>query len=152
MKKFVVPVLLIVILIGGLFVLTGCGDNKTETQETKTNANTETNNTNAQIQAVDFKIQNLVPNTTVKSICATVTGADTWTPNLLGELELATGTQAGIGLGITEATSSWDFKITDTEGTEVTITSVDLSSILANKGGVVALQINENNELVLVVK
>ena len=150
MKKFVIPVLLVIVLIGGLFALTGCGDNKTETKAA--NSNAETNNANVKIEAVEFKFQNLVPNTTVKSISATVTGADTWTPNLLGELELPSGSQAGIGLGITESTSSWDFKITDSEGTEVTIKSVDLSSILANKGGAAALQINEDNELVIAVK
>ena len=117
-----------------------------------TEANTETNNTPAQIEATEFKIQNLIPNTTIKSIYATVTGADTWTPNLLNGLELAYGTQAKIGLGLTEQTSNWQFKVTDEEGTEVTFSATDLSKILENKGGEVAFQLDENNQPVVVVK
>lgn len=160
MKKFLLPVVLVILLVGGLFMLTGCGDKKEDKKAENTssstvaqsNENTEANNTPVQIEATEFHIQNLVPNTTIKAIYATVSGADTWTPNLLGDLELAYGTQAKIGLGITEQTLNWEFKATDEEGTDVTFGAVNLSKILENKGGAVAFQLDENNQPVVVLK
>ena len=124
MKKTGILVALIaVLLIGGLFVLTGCGDNN--------NQATPSSN-NAQVQATEFYIQNSFPNaTTVKEVYATVTGVDSWTPNLIAGLELTPGTRAKIGLGLTEGTSSWDFKLVDSEGTAVTLQSVNLSNIMS---------------------
>lgn len=154
MRKTLLIVILVVILIGGLFALTGCGDKKEESKPAETSSNTaaKTDESNVSIEATEFYIQNLVPNTTIKELYASVSNADTWTPNLLGTLELATGTQAKIGLGLTAATSQWDIKAVDEEGTAALFTSIDLSTILANKGGSVALQMNEDNQLTAVVK
>ena len=151
MKKTLLSVLLIVVLLGGLFVLTGCGEKKEENKPAENNT-TSQNTNNVQIEATEFYVQNLVPNTTIKELYASVSGAETWTPNLLGGLEMAEGTQTKIGLGLTDATSVWDIKATDEEGTAVVFESIDLSSILANKGGTVALQVDENNSPIAVVK
>lgn len=164
MKKYLLSSLLVVALVASLFALTGCGEKKEEKkEESKSNTTTQNtsadttaatseNNANVQLEATEFYIQNLVPNTTIKAIYASVANADTWTPDLLGGLELATGTQAKIGLGLSELTSSWDIKVTDEEGTDMVFQSIDLSSILANKGGSVALQLNEDNLPTAVVK
>ena len=65
---------------------------------------------------------------------------------------MATGTQAKIGLGLTESTKVWDIKVVDEEGTEAVFSSIDLSAILEKKSGSVALQMDENNQLTAVVK
>lgn len=148
MKKTLLLVICVVILIGGLFVLTGCGDNKTS----QNSSNTAETTNNTQIEATEFYVQNLVPNTTIKELYASVTNAETWTPNLLGTFEMSTGTQAKIGLGLTESTKVWDIKVVDEEGTEAVFSSIDLSAILEKKSGSVALQMDENNQLTAVVK
>lgn len=157
MKKTLALLLLIVLLIGSLFVLTGCGEKKEEKkEENKDGQNSATvtteNNETVTITAKDLYIQNLVPQTTIKELYASVAGANTWTPNLLNGLEMAEGTQTKIALGITEATSTWDIKVKDEEGTEVVFSSIDLSGILNNTNTAVALQFDENNAPVAVVK
>lgn len=153
MKKTLVSTLLIVFLIGSLFVLTGCGEKKEDNKEGQNSVTAKTeNNETVTITAKDFYIQNLVPETTIKELYASVAGANTWTPNLLNGLEMASGTQAKIALGITEATSTWDIKVKDEEGTEVVFSSIDLSGILNNTNTAVALQFDENNAPVAVVK
>ena len=146
MKKTLLTGVLITTLLIGLFTLTGCGNNNKNESKPE-----ENKNTNVQVEATEFYIQNMVPSTTIKEIYATVTNLNTWTPNLINGLELATGTRAKIGLGLTSSTSSWDIKVVDEEGTAVTFTA-DLTKILQNKGGSVTLQINENNELAAVVE
>ena len=146
MKKTLLTGILITTLLIGLFTLTGCGNNNKNESKPE-----ENKNTNVQVEATEFYIQNMVPSTTIKEIYATVTNLNTWTPNLINGLELATGTRAKIGLGLTSSTSSWDIKVVDEEGTAVTFTA-DLTKILQNKGGSVTLQINENNELAAVVE
>ena len=145
MKKNVILVALVaVLLIGGLFILTGCGDNNTQTS-------TDTNN--AQVQATEFYIQNSFPNaTTVKEVYATVTGADTWTPNLIAGLELTPGTRSKIGLGLTATTSSWDFKLVDSEGTAVTFSSVNLSNVLAKSADTVEFTVDGDGDIAARVK
>ena len=161
MKKTLLTGLLITILVGGVFTLTGCGDKKQETkpaektsstEQKADNSNAPANNNNVPMEATEFYVQNLVPNTTIKELYASVSNANTWTPNLLGELEMATGTQAKIGLGLSAATTTWDIKVVDEEGTEALFSSVDLTKILENKGGTVALQMDENNQLVAIAQ
>ena len=156
MKKTVVSILLVALLIVSLFVLTGCGEKKEEKKEENKDGQNSVevkteNNETVTITAKDLYIQNLVPNTTIKELYASVAGADTWTPNLLG-VEMPSGTQAKIALGITEATSTWDIKAKDEEGTEVVFSSIDLSGILNNTNTAVALQFDENNSPVAAVK
>lgn len=154
MKKTLLTVLLIVILVAGLFVLTGCGEKKEENKTNNTTAQNTASNGGAtqQLEATEFYIQNLCPNVTITAFSSSISGQEAYTPNLLGELQLAYGTQAKIGLGITEANSKFDFKVTDEEGTSLVFKSVDLSQILANKGGSVALQVDEEGSPVAVVK
>ena len=129
MKKRLLEGVLIVVLIAGLFALTGCGNKQ---EEKKAENGTAADTSNALVQATEFYIQNAFPNdTTLQGIYATVSNLETWTPNLIEGLQLAPGTRAKIGLGLTATTSSWDFKFVDTEGTEVSVTGVDLSNVLA---------------------
>ncbi|MBP3801196.1 MAG: hypothetical protein J6I85_04075 [Clostridia bacterium] len=146
MKKSLVTVLLVVLLIGGLFLLTGCGDNKSETKTA------EKNDQAATVQTTDFYVQNLVPNTTIKELYAGPAGTNNWSPNLLGELEMATGTQAQIGIGMTEGSTTYDFKAVDEQGDTALFSSVDLSTIYSNKGGTVIFQVDENNSPIAVAK
>ena len=148
MKKSLLTVLVILVLVGGLFVLTGCGEKK---EENNTN-NTNTQNNTGSLELVEFHVQNLVPNTTIKQIYAAVSGTENWSPDLMNGLELANGTQTKIGLGLNEETTIYDFKVVDEEGSAALFTGVDLSSVYANKSGVVTLQLNEDNEPIAVVK
>ena len=143
-KTGILLTLVVVLLIGGLFVLTGCGDN---------NSQTSTGTNNAQVQATEFYIQNSFPNaTTVKEVYATVTGADTWTPNLIAGLELTPGTRAKIGLGLTESTSSWDFKLVDSEGTAVTFSQVNLSNVLSKTAESVVFTVDNEGDIAVKVQ
>ena len=129
MKRTLLIIAIVLILIVGLFALTGCGDNKTESNN---GGNVPADTSNDLVQATEFYIQNSLPNaTTIKEIYATVSGFESWTPNLIAGLELAPGTRAKIGLGLTSTTSSWDFKLVDEEGTAAIFTNTDLSNILA---------------------
>lgn len=159
MKKTLLTTLLAAILVAGLFILTGCGEKKEENKSNGGN-NTASQNTNnggatAQEQGLEpteFYVQNLIPNTTIKSISIAAAGSSSYTPNLLGDLELATGTQSKIGVGMTKDSTTFDIKAVDEEGTEAIFKSVNLSSIFANKGGSVALQVDEEGNAVAVVK
>ena len=147
MKKTLLVGALIAILVVGLFALTGCGE-KQEANQGEAQANN-----NAAVQAVEFYIQNAFPNdTTIKELYACATGFDSWTPNLIAGLELAPGTRAKIGLGITSATASWDIRAVDQEGTSVTFPSIDLSNILSNTAGTVELTVDANGQIAAVVK
>ena len=164
MKKTLLTVLLILVLVGGLFVLTGCGEKKEEnnsnnttntsntTTTENTNTNTNTQNASASLELVEFNVQNLVPNTTIKELYASVSGNDDWTPNLIQDLELGNGMQAKIGVGLSESTHTYDFRAVDEEGTEALFEGVDLSNIFANKDGAVTLQVDENNAPIAVAK
>lgn len=158
MKKTLLTTLLAAILVAGLFILTGCGEKK---EENKSNSgNTASQNTNnggksAQeqgLEPIEFYVQNMLPNTTVKSICVAKAGSSDYTPNLLSGLELAPETRAKIGLGMTKDSTTFDFKAVDEEGTEALFSNVDLSSIFANKDGSVTLQMSEDGQLVAVAK
>ena len=135
MKRTLLIIALVLILIVGLFALTGCGENKTTESGNGGNGSSTpsaTDTSNDLVQATEFYIQNSLPNaTTIKEIYATVSGFESWTPNLIAGLELAPGTRAKIGLGLTSTTSSWDFKLVDEEGTAAIFTNTDLSNILA---------------------
>ena len=116
MKRSLLTVLLVVLLIGGLFFLTGCGEKKEESKPAENTSTTTTeNNQTATAQTVDFYVQNLVPNTTIKELYASPAGSGEWSPNLLGGLEMATGTQAQIGIGVNNGSTSWDLKAVDEE-------------------------------------
>ena len=151
MKKTVVSILLVALLIASLFVLTGCVEKKEENKTENNNATT-TNNQTATVETTDFYIQNLVPDCTVKEAYASPAGQNAWSPNLINGLEMATGTQAKIGIGLTEGATTYDFKMVDEQGQAVIFPSVDLSSIFANKGGSVALQLDEENNPIAVAK
>ena len=148
MKKLLSVALIVALLAAGLFVLTGCGEKK---EENKTNTPVDTST--AQVQAKEFYINNEFPNdTTVVEVYATVTGLDTWTPNLISGLQLAQGTRSKIGLGLTEATTTWDFKLVDNEGTAVTISAVDMSNIVNGSATTVAFTVDAAGNLTGVVK
>ena len=154
MKKTLLTVLLILVLVGGLFVLTGCGEKKEENNSNNTTntENTNTQNASAALELVEFNVQNLVPNTTIKELYAAVSGSNDWTPNLINGLEMGNGMQAKIGVGLSESTFTYDFRAVDEEGSEALFTGVNLSNIFANKDGAVALQLDENNSPIAVVK
>ena len=138
--------LIIILMIGGLFVLTGCGENKE-------NGSTPADTSNALVQATEFYIQNSFPNdTTVTEVYATVTGMDTWTPNLIAGLQLAPGTRSKIGLGLTDTTANWDFKLVDSEGTAVIFSSVNLSNILAKSADSVDFTVDNDGDIAAIVK
>ena len=141
MKKSVLALALVVLLIGGLVFLTGCGEKK---EDKKENTTANTTETPTATQATEFQVQNLVPNATIKEICAAPAGTDSYTPNLINGLEMAYGTQATIGLGANNGSTTWDFKVVDEEGTAIVFANVDLSTIFANNGGALAFQLNED--------
>ena len=147
MKKTLLIGSLIAVLLVGLFVLTGCGDSQPASNQGGSQDN------NASVQATEFYIQNAFPNdTTLKEVYANATGFDSWTPNLIAGLELAPGTRSKIGLGLTSATSSWDFKLVDSEGTAVTISAVDLSNILLKNAETVEFTVDSNGQIAGIVK
>ena len=155
MKKTRILVgLIIILMIGGLFVLTGCGEKKEEINQTsEETSETPVDTSNALVQATEFYIQNTFPNdTTVTEVYATVTGMDSWTPNLISGLQLAPGTRSKIGLGLTEGTTSWDFKLVDSEGTAVTFSSVDLSNIITNTASTVDFTVDSEGNIAANVK
>ena len=149
MKKSLLIGILVIVLTAGLFILTGCGeDNKSESNK---GGNTPTDTSNDLVQATEFYIQNSLPNaTTIKEIYATVSGFESWTPNLIAGLELAPGTRAKIGLGLTSTTSKWDFKLVDEEGTAAIFTDVDLSNVLAKKAETVEITVVDGEIATLV--
>ena len=154
MKRSLLTGLLVVLLMGGLFFLTGCGEKKEEKKEenkaAENTATTTNNNQTASTQTVDFYVQNLVPDTTIKELSVSPSGSGEWSPNLLNGLEMPTGTQAQIGIGANNGSTSYDIKVKDEEGTEVTFANSDLSTIFANNGGTIALQIVEGTPVVTI--
>ena len=153
-KTSLLVVLIVVLLVGGLFILTGCGEKKEETnQASGETAQAPVDTSNALVQATEFYIQNAFPNdTTVTEVYATVTGMDSWTPNLISGLQLAQGTRSKIGLGLTETTTTWDFKLVDSEGTAVTFSSVNMSSILAKSADTVEFTVDGEGNMTANVK
>ena len=158
MKKSLLGGALIVALIAGLFVLTGCEKKEKETTtntngSANTSSSTPVDTSNDLVQATEFYVQNSFPNnTTVKEIYASVTGLDSWSPNLIAGLELAPGTRVRIGLGLTAATTNWDLKLVDEEGTSLTLASIDLSSVLSQTAETVELTVSDTGDIVALVK
>lgn len=162
MKKILLTVLLIAILILGLFVLTGCGENKEEKKEEESKNETKTSQTINNDEAltpekqegeiVEFYIQNLIPDTTIKELSVAKADSNEFTANLLGELELENEKQAKIGLGMKEDSATFDFKITDKEGKKSEIKAVNLTSVFVSKGGIVALQKDEEGNLIAAIR
>ena len=136
-KRLIALATLVALLVAGLFILTGCGEKK---EENKAAQNTLSARELGQ-EATEFYVQQMVPNTTVTQLYAAKTGTTEFSPNLLGGLTLAEGTQSKIGLGMTKDAAVFDFKIVDEEGTTATFNSIDLSKIFTNNGGTVAIQI-----------
>lgn len=155
MKKTKILVgLIVILLVGGLFVLTGCGEKKEETnQASGATSQAPVDTSNELVQATEFYIQNAFPNnTTVTEVYATVTGMDAWTPNLISGLQLAPATRSKIGLGLTETTTTWDFKLVDSEGTAVTISSVNLSNVISKTADTVEFTVDAEGNLTANVK
>ena len=136
-KKILALATLVAVLVAGLFILTGCGDKK---EENKAAQNTLSARELGQ-EATEFYVQQLVPNTTVTSLTFSKAGENNYSPNLLTAGSLSEGTQSKIGIGMTKDAATFDFQITDEEGTTATFNSIDLSKIFTNNGGTVAIQI-----------
>ena len=136
-KRLIALATLVALLVAGLFILTGCGDKK---EENKAAQNTLSARELGQ-EATEFYVQQLVPNTTVTSLTYSKAGENNYSPNLLTAGSLSEGTQSKIGIGMTKDAATFDFQITDEEGTTATFNSIDLSKIFTNNGGTVAIQI-----------
>ena len=136
-KRLIALATLVALLVAGLFILTGCGDKK---EENKAAQNTLSARELGQ-EATEFYVQQLVPNTTVTSLTFSKAGENNYSPNLLTAGSLSEGTQSKIGIGMTKDAATFDFQITDEEGTTATFNSIDLSKIFTNNGGTVAIQI-----------
>ena len=140
LKKVLSVATLAVVLGGGLFVLTGCGND-----ETSTNTNTETNtanenNTSAQVLQVPFNVVNNVPNTTIKELYLSGAGVDVWGAELLKGAEMPTGTQVSVVFNIDKKNIKWDIKAIDEEGTAAYFRNLDLSEVSTN-GGTITLAV-----------
>ena len=136
-KRLIALATLVALLVAGLFILTGCGEKK---EENKAAQNTLSARELGQ-EATEFYVQQLVPNTSVTELYAAKTGTTEFSPNLLTAGALSEGTQSKIGIGMTKDAATFDFQITDEEGTTATFNSIDLSKIFTNNGGTVAIQI-----------
>ena len=136
-KRLIALATLVALLVAGLFILTGCGEKK---EENKAAQNTLSARELGQ-EAIEFYVQQLVPNTSVTQLYAAKSGTTEFSPNLLTAGALSEGTQSKIGLGMTKDAATFDFKIVDEEGTTATFNSIDLSKIFTNNGGTVAIQI-----------
>lgn len=142
LKKVLSVATLAVVLGGGLFVLTGCGDesaNNNTNTNTNTNTSTETNNTAKTIQ-VPFNFVNNVPNTTIKELYMSGAGLDVWGAELLKGSEMPSGTQVSVVLTIDQKNVKWDIKAIDEEGTAAYFRNLDLSEVSAN-GGTITLTV-----------
>ena len=132
MKKALLVIAIIALLAGGLFVLTGCGDNET----------TSNTGSNSEILQLPMNVINNVPDTTIKKLYLSGAGLDNWGEELLKGQEMPTGTQLPVTLGIDSNNVKWDIKAVDEEGTEVTFRNLDLSEV-STQGGTITLAIED---------
>lgn len=141
LKKILSVATLTVVLGGGLFVLTGCGDESASNNNTNNAADTtnQTNNT-AQVVQAPFNIINNVPNTTIKELYLSGAGLETWGAELLKGAEMPTGTQLSVVLTVDQKNLKWDIKAIDEEGTAAYFRNLDLSEVSAN-GGTITLAV-----------
>ena len=128
-KKILLFAVLTVILIAGLFILTGCGD-----------SNTTTSNSESEILQVPMNIVNNVPDTTIMKLYLSGAGVNVWGDELLKGQQMPTGTQLSVTLGVDANNVKWDIKAVDEEGTEVVFQNLDLSNVNVS-GGTITLAI-----------
>ncbi len=142
MKKILLISAMIIMLMGAMFILTGCGE---ETTDTNTATNT-TDNTSNVIQ-VPMTVQNMYP-VDITELYLSGAGLSNWGEDVLGGQVLSQGTQIPLVLTIDAENVKWDIKAVDSQGTEVEFMGLDLSNV-STAGGTIVLQADENGNPVV---
>ena len=153
-------IVLVIALVAGLLILTGCGETKPASTTTNTpaptntpsnavsntNDNTNSNddkNTTAQVIQVPMTIINNVPDTTIKQLYLSGAGINTWGAELLGGQEMPTGTQLTVMFNIDNNNVNWDIKAVDEEGVAVIFEDLDLSNVNVSGGTITLTLVND---------
>ncbi len=145
MKKTLLISAIIIMLIGAMFILTGCGS-----EEVATNNTTDDSTTSNVIQ-VPMTIVNMYPETNITELYLSGAGQENWGTELLGGQVLATGTQIPLVFNVDAQNLQWDLKAVDQAGTAVEFRNIDLTNINTT-GGTITLQADENGAPVAVAQ
>ncbi len=132
MKKILLVSAMIIMLVGAMFVLTGCGE---ETTEPTTNTGNEGNN----VIQLPVVLQNMYPDTTITELYMSGAGLDNWGTELLNGQQMPTGSQVSMTLNIDANNLQWDIKVVDQFGTEVVFKGLDLTNV-STSGATIVLQ------------
>lgn len=162
-SKLMAVVALIVILTISMFVLTGCGNDKSqEAKPTNTATNTAPSTTNTasssntqttqtQVIQLPVNIVNSCPNTTITALYLSGAGQDNWGNELLNGQVINTNEQLSLVLNIDKENVKWDIKATDETGTEIEFRNLDLSNV-STSGATITLAIDESGSPVAVAQ
>lgn len=136
-KSYVVSLLIIaVMLIGCMFILTGCGnENGTTDDQEQTN-----------ILQLPVNLVNACPNTTITALYLSGAGQEAWGEELLKGQTIGTMEQISLTLNINKDNVKWDIKATDENGESVEFRNLDFSNA-STSGATITLSIGANGPI-----
>lgn len=152
--KLMAVIALIVILTASMFILTGCGNEKTqEAAPAQTNNSSSSNNSSSEATTIQLPVNivNACPNTTITSLYLSGAGQDNWGSELLGGQVINTNEQLSLVLNIDSENVKWDIKAADETGAEIEFRNLDLSNV-STSGATITLAIDESGAPVAVAQ
>lgn len=160
-KKLLAVLAIIVILATSMFLLTGCGSEKTEstdggsqqqTSETSEQTTpTENSSNSSNVIQLSAAVVNQYPNLTIKQLYLSGAGQEAWGSELLNGQEMPTGTQLPLVLNIDKNNVKWDIKAVDENGTAVEFRNLDLSNA-STSGVTITLMAQEDGSPIAVAQ